>query len=266
MAISFHRDRGALALVLLSALELVSALGSQDSTPPPRGAAAQTNPAPSAAAQNTPAQPAATSNPPAPVPGNDTVPSSPFASGYDQDITRLPHFTVRGRQDDLVGVAKSATQGTVGSEELADRPLLRTGEILETVPGVIITQHAGGGKANQYFTRGFNLDHGTDFAIDLGGMPLNLPTHAHGQGYADMNIVIPELIGRLDFEKGPYYAANGDFSTVGAVHIVFADKLPADILSIEGGTDGYVRAVAATSTPLASGNLVVGLEAYHENG
>ena len=165
-----------------------------------------------------------------------------------------------------MGVAESATQGTVGSEELADRPLLRTGEILETVPGVIITQHAGGGKANQYFTRGFNLDHGTDFSIDLDGMPLNLATHAHGQGYADMNIVIPELIDRIDFEKGPYYAANGDFSTVGAAHLVFADMLPADIFKIEGGTDGYMRALLAESVAVASGNLVAGLEVYHENG
>jgi outer membrane receptor protein involved in Fe transport len=181
-------------------------------------------------------------------------------------VTRLPTFVVEGRQDSLVGVAVSATQGTVGSNELADRPLLRTGEILETVPGVIITQHAGGGKANQYFSRGFNLDHGTDFSIDLDGMPLNLASHAHGQGYADMNVVIPELIDRLDFEKGPYYAANGDFSTVGAAHLVFADTLPADIIKIEAGTDGYIRGLVATSSPLASGNLLVGLEVYHENG
>jgi hypothetical protein len=234
------------------ALILISALGGAQTATNQRSPPADTAPA-----QGAPAPPA-TSGSPAVL--------TPIDLDHDQAVTRMPNFVVEGRQDSLVGVAVSATQGTVGSDELADRPLLRTGEILETVPGVIITQHAGGGKANQYFTRGFNLDHGTDFGIDLGGMPLNLPTHAHGQGYADMNIVIPELIGRLDFEKGPYYAANGDFSTVGAVHIVFADKLPADILSIEGGTDGYVRAVAATSTPLASGNLVVGLEAYHENG
>jgi Carboxypeptidase regulatory-like domain/TonB-dependent Receptor Plug Domain len=94
---------------------------------------------------------------------------------------------VQGRDDDLVGVAESATQGTVGAKEIEDRPILRSGEILETIPGVIITQHAGGGKANQYFLRGFNLDHGTDFAVFLDDMPLNLPSHAHGEGYADMN-------------------------------------------------------------------------------
>jgi len=179
---------------------------------------------------------------------------------------RLPNFIVEGRQDSLIGVADSATQGTIGSDELSDRPLLRTGEILETVPGLIITQHAGGGKANQYFTRGFNLDHGTDFATDLDGMPLNLPTHAHGQGYADLNGVIPELIDRIDFEKGPYYASNGDFSTVGAAHLVYADFLPADTLKIETGTDRYARVLYTGSASVASGNLLEGLEIYHENG
>ena len=165
-----------------------------------------------------------------------------------------------------MGIADSATQGTVGSGELTDRPLLRTGEILESVPGLIITQHAGGGKANQYFTRGFNLDHGTDFATDLDGMPLNLPSHAHGQGYADLNIVIPELISRLDYEKGPYYVANGDFSTVGAAHLVYADALPEGFVKVEGGTDGYARALWAGSTALGTGNLLEGFEVYHENG
>jgi hypothetical protein len=209
--------------------------------------------------------------PPPSLPPSPPLPGAanylpPISSGYDQAVTRLPDFIVEGRLDDLVGVADSATQGTVGSEELADRPLLRTGEILETVPGLIITQHAGGGKANQYFLRGFNLDHGTDFATDLDGMPLNLPSHAHGQGYADLNIVIPELIDRLDFEKGPYYAANGDFSTVGAAHLVYADALPYDVLKVEGGTDGYARVLAAGSGTAGSGNLVEGFEAYHENG
>jgi len=187
-------------------------------------------------------------------------------SSYDEAVTRLPNFIVEGRQDSLVGVATSATQGTIGSDELSERPLLRTGEILETVPGVIITQHAGGGKANQFFTRGFNLDHGTDLAMDLDGMPLNLPTQAHGQGYADLNIVIPELIDRIDFEKGPYYAGNGDFSTVGAAHLVYADTLPEGSVRIEGGTYGFSRALWASSSALGPGYLLEGFEVYHENG
>jgi hypothetical protein len=120
---------------------------------------------------------------------------------------------VHGREDSLVGIAESATQGTVGALEIADRPILRSGEVMETIPGVIITQHAGGGKANQYFLRGFNLDHGTDIAISLDGMPLNLPSHAHGEGYSDMNIVIPELVQRTDFQKGPYYADVGNYGS-----------------------------------------------------
>ena len=126
--------------------------------------------------------------------------------------TQLPTVVVTGRQDSLIGVAASATQGTVGAAEIQERPILRAGEILETVPGVIITQHAGGGKANQYFLRGFNLDHGTDIAVFLDDMPLNLPSHAHGEGYSDMNTVIPELVQRLDYEKGPYYAEVGQLS------------------------------------------------------
>src|SRR3984957_2117538 len=166
-------------------------------------------------------------------------------------------INVQGRQDDLVGNAESATQGTVGATEIQERPILRAGEVLETVPGVIITQHAGGGKANQYFLRGFNLDHGTDFAIVLDGMPLNLPSHAHGQGYADMNIVIPELIDHLDYEKGPYFPANGDFYTVGAAHLAYVDSVPTDFLKLEAGSDGFVRALAAMTAPLASGSLLV---------
>lgn len=200
-------------------------------------------------------------------------PALPPAAPDDQEqsspggaVTELPGVVVEGRGENLIGVADSASQGTVGSTELEERPILRTGELLETIPGVIITQHAGGGKANQYFTRGFNLDHGTDFSVDLDGMPVNLPSHAHGQGYADLNIVIPELIDRIDFEKGPYYAANGDFSTVGAAHMVFFDQLPSDFFKVEGGTDGYSRLVAAGSASAGGGSLLYGLEAYHENG
>jgi outer membrane receptor protein involved in Fe transport len=270
MSFPCSRERAAKAVLLISLLVIVSALRSDISTPSVQdsslpSATAKTTP-PATAPQNPPPQSVSPAGPQVPVVGVDAVPNSPFSSGYGEAVTRLPSFVVEGRQDTLVGVADSATQGTVGSDELANRPLLRSGEILETVPGVIITQHAGGGKANQYFTRGFNLDHGTDFGIDLDGMPLNLPSHAHGQGYADMNIVIPELIDRLDFEKGPYYAANGDFSTAASAHLVFADSLPVDMFKIEAGTDGYVRAVIAASAPLAAGNLLVGIEVYHENG
>jgi hypothetical protein len=175
-------------------------------------------------------------------------------------------INVQGREDDLIGIANSATQGTVGAKEIEDRPILRSGEVLETVPGLIITQHAGGGKANQYFLRGFNLDHGTDFAVFLNGMPLNLPSHAHGEGYADMNIVIPEFVRRLNYEKGPYYGEIGNYSSAGSANIQYFKTLPQSFFQVEGGTYGYGRAVFGVSQKLGSGNLRYGGEAYHDNG
>jgi hypothetical protein len=173
---------------------------------------------------------------------------------------------VQGREDDLIGIADSATQGTVGAAEIQDRPILRSGEVLETVPGLIITQHAGGGKANQYFLRGFNLDHGTDFAIFIDDMPLNLGSHAHGEGYSDMNTVIPEFVRRVKFEKGPYYADVGNYGSAGSVHLQFFKTLPQNFVHIEGGMFGYGRAVFGVSQKWGAGNLLYGGEAYHDNG
>ncbi|MFZ0704463.1 MAG: TonB-dependent receptor, partial [Candidatus Korobacteraceae bacterium] len=173
---------------------------------------------------------------------------------------------VQGREDSLIGIADSATQGTIGAKEIEDRPILRSGEILETIPGMIITQHAGGGKANQYFLRGFNLDHGTDFAVFLDDMPLNLPSHAHGEGYADMNVEIPEFVQRLNFEKGPYYAEVGNYSSAGSANLQSFKTLPQNFLQLEGGMYGYGRAVFGVSQKVGSGTLLYGGEAYHDNG
>ena len=173
---------------------------------------------------------------------------------------------VEGRDDDLIGIADSGTQGTVGATELQDRPILRSGEVLEALPGLIITQHAGGGKANQYFLRGFNLDHGTDFANFIDGMPLNLPSHAHGEGYSDMNIVIPEFVRRVNFEKGPYYADVGNFGAAGSAHMEFFKTLPQNFIKVEGGIYGYGRIVFGVSRKLAAGNLLYGGEVYHDDG
>ena len=175
-------------------------------------------------------------------------------------------INVQGREDELVGIAESGTQGTVGATEIQDRPILRSGEVLETVPGLIITQHAGGGKANQYFLRGFNLDHGTDIAIFLDDMPLNLPSHAHGEGYSDMNTVIPEFVKRVDFEKGPYYANVGNFSSAANAHVEFFKTLPENFFKVEGGTHTYGRAVFGASQKLGSGNLLYGGEEYYYDG
>ena len=178
----------------------------------------------------------------------------------------LSTVVVTGRQNNLIGVAASASQGTVGAKELEERPILRAGEVLEAVPGVIITQHAGGGKANQYFLRGFNLDHGTDFAIYLDDMPLNLPSHAHGEGYSDMNTVIPEFIQRLNYEKGPYYADVGNYGSAGAAHLEYYKALPQDFLTLEGGMYGYERGVFGISQKLGQGTILYGGEVYHDDG
>ena len=173
---------------------------------------------------------------------------------------------VQGREDDLIGIAESGTQGTVGATEIQDRPILRSGEVLETVPGLIITQHAGGGKANQYFLRGFNLDHGTDIAIFIDDMPLNLPSHAHGEGYSDMNTVIPEFVERVNFEKGPYYANVGNFGSAASAHVEFFKTLPQNFFKVEGGMYGYGRTVFGASQKLGSGSLLYGGEEYYDNG
>jgi outer membrane receptor protein involved in Fe transport len=173
---------------------------------------------------------------------------------------------VQGRADDLIGIAVSAGQVTVGAEELKNRPLLRSGEVLEALPGLIITQHAGGGKANQYFMRGFNLDHGTDIAIFLDGMPLNLPSHAHGEGYSDMNTVIPEFVERVDAEKGPYYAEVGDYGSAGNAQVVFYKTLPQNFVQVDGGMYQFARFVFGVSRKFGKGDLLYGGEAYHDGG
>ena len=175
-------------------------------------------------------------------------------------------INVQGRADELIGIASSAGQITVGAEELKNRPLLRSGEILEALPGLIITQHAGGGKANQYFLRGFNLDHGTDFAIFIDGMPLNLPSHAHGEGYSDMNTVIPEFVERVDAAKGPYYAEVGDYGSAGNAQVVIYKTLPQNFVQIDGGMYQFARYVFGVSRRWANGNLLYGGEAYHDGG
>ncbi|HSZ81794.1 MAG TPA: TonB-dependent receptor plug domain-containing protein [Polyangia bacterium] len=178
----------------------------------------------------------------------------------------MPEVLVHGRAETLLGTAISASQGAIGEADLEDLPLLRRGELLEAVPGLVVTQHSGDGKANQYFLRGFNLDHGTDFAFSVDGVPVNLPSHAHGQGYSDLNFVIPELVDSISFEKGPFYPEVGDFSGAGASDIHLVDRLPEGILNVQGGMFGYARALAAASPRLGPGTLLYAVEYNHYDG
>ncbi len=173
---------------------------------------------------------------------------------------------VENPAENLVGIAQSASQGAITAKQLDERPLMRDGEVLETVPGVIVTQHSGEGKANQYFLRGFNLDHGTDFATTVAGMPVNLPTHAHGQGYSDLNFLIPELVTGVQFSKGPYYADQGDFATAGSSNINYANVLEKSIAHVEAGGQGYARAVFAASPQVGRGHVVAAVEVAHNDG
>jgi hypothetical protein len=178
----------------------------------------------------------------------------------------LPEIEVLGRQDSLVGVAESASQGTVGADEIDSRPLYRPAEVLETVPGMIVTQHSGVGKANQYFLRGFNLDHGTDFATRVNGMPVNLPTNGHGQGYTDLSFTIPELIKTVNYKKGVYYADEGDFSSAGAADLEYFEVLPRGLAQVEAGMYDYYRTLIADSTRVGNGRLLYAGEFVYQNG
>ncbi|MEX2353549.1 MAG: TonB-dependent receptor plug domain-containing protein, partial [Gammaproteobacteria bacterium] len=154
----------------------------------------------------------------------------------------------------------SATEAVVLTEQIEHRPVSRPAELLEFTPGLIATQHSGEGKANQYFLRGFNLDHGTDFAISVDGMPVNMRTHAHGQGYLDINFLIPELVESLSYRKGPYYAQVGDFSAAGSADFHYRETFDQSMLKLEVGEDDYYRGLAAGSTGLGNGDLLIGLD------
>lgn len=201
--------------------------------------------------------------------------ASPVAA---QDMPQAPAFPlptdaqqpddiiVYGRAIAQIGIAASGSQGTVGYKDFENKPLSRVGELVENVPGVIATQHSGTGKANQYFLRGFNLDHGTDFAGFVDGVPINMRTHGHGQGYLDLNFLIPELVQRIDYRKGPYFADVGDFSAAGTVKFTTADHLAQPIAQVTVGSYGYYRALAAGSTSVAGGDLLLGLDGTVSDG
>ena len=162
---------------------------------------------------------------------------------------------------DRLGKADTSSEGTITRQELDLRPAYRVGQLLETIPGLTVTAHSGEGKANQYLLRGFNLDHGTDLATYVDGMPVNQRTHAHGQGYTDLNFLIPEVAGGVDFSKGPYFASEGDFASVGADHLRLLDRLRPTV-TISGGTVGDYRAFAGGSAPMGAEDSLLAAGEY----
>ena len=168
--------------------------------------------------------------------------------------------------ENLVGIASAASVGAITAAQLQARPILRPGEVLETVPGLVISQHSGEGKANQYYLRGFNLDHGTDFATTVAGIPLNMPSGAHASGYSDSNMIIPELVSGIQFRKGPYFADDGDFSAAGSANVSYMNLLEQPLASISTGGQGWSRFFGAASPHLGDGNLLVGVEVGRNDG
>ncbi|HSG21972.1 MAG TPA: TonB-dependent receptor plug domain-containing protein, partial [Azonexus sp.] len=191
-----------------------------------------------------------------------TNPGNADAAG----IPTLQEVTVSSAAQDLSGVADSATEGTVTAKQLANRPLLRPAEVLEAVPGMVVTQHSGDGKANQYFLRGFNLDHGSDFATHLMGMPANMVSHAHGQGYMDLNFLIPELVGNIKYRKGVYAAEDGDFAVTGSARIDYLRRLDKSFVELGFGQNNYRRVLAAGDHKHNGINLLGAIEVTANDG
>jgi len=187
------------------------------------------------------------------------APTQAQEANTDPKTETLEEIVIEGKAEDLLGKTDAASKGHATQTDFLARPMLRRGEIIEAIPGMIATQHAGGGKANQYFLRGFNLDHGTDFAMSLEGMPLNMRTHAHGQGYTDLNPLIPEMIESLDYAKGTYTAADGDLSTAGSANFLLWDVVPRNLVKVEFGEYNYYRALVAGTLDLPS-NLEQGVQ------
>ena len=189
----------------------------------------------------------------------------PAAPSLAQTSNMIETVTVTAERRQLMGAALTSSQGVVVNDELALTPAYRAGQMLETVPGLVVTAHSGEGKANEYLLRGFSLDHGTDLALSVDGMPINERTHAHGQGYTDLNFMIPELATDIQYTKGPYFAAKGDFASVGSVDISYLNHIGNQV-DVSAGTFGFERLFTAGSRDLAGGVLLGALELQHYDG
>jgi TonB-dependent Receptor Plug Domain len=181
-------------------------------------------------------------------------------------VRKLDEVVVVGKAENLLGNTTSASIGYTSREEILSRPTLRRGEIMESIPGMVVTQHAGEGKANQYFVRGYNLDHGTDFGSFIDGMQINNRTHAHGQGYTDVNFIMPELLKNLGYTKGPFFAKYGDLSTAGTADFQLVDRLERNFVTTSIGENNYYRAAFGQSLDLGQGALTLGGEVSYYDG
>ena len=192
--------------------------------------------------------------------------SSAMASASTANDDESDTIVVYGRGLSLIGQAEAASEGVVGYADFEDRPLSRAGELVEVIPGVVATQHSGEGKANQYFLRGFNLDHGTDFSVSVDNVPVNFRTHGHGQGYLDLNFIIPELVERVDFRKGPYRPDSGDFSVAGSARFRTYNQLEDSFAQVSAGEFGFLRGVVAGNVEALGGGILLAVEGQTYDG
>ena len=203
----------------------------------------------------------------APALSQTTPPSPPNVEAAERSTPgQSATIIVTGSRISQLGIADSANAGVVTGKQLAARTVYRPGELLEVTPGLIVSQHSGEGKANQFYLRGFNLDHGTDLRTTIDGMLVNQRSHSHGQGWSDVNWLIPELAGTLDYRKGPYSAEDGDFAAAGSVSVHYVDTLPKRLVSLGVGENGYRRGLVAGSSAAVGGNLLYALELFHNDG
>ena len=189
-----------------------------------------------------------------------------LAESVEHDQDKVEEIIVWGRASEQKGLVGSASEGLISDSDFSTRVFHRVGEMVEMVPGMVATQHSGAGKANQYFLRGMNLDHGTDFSAFFEGMPVNFRAHAHGQGYLDLNFLIPELVRTVQYNKGPYRVDRGDFSTAGSAAFSLYDRLEENFAEVTVGDYGYRRGLVGASTRLGSGDLLGAYELTRNDG
>jgi hypothetical protein len=188
------------------------------------------------------------------------------AQAHEEEDEVIDELIAYGRSLESIGKSLSASEGLVGYDDIRLTPALRVGELVEAVPGMVATQHSGTGKANQYFMRGFNLDHGTDFSATVDGVPVNMRTHGHGQGYLDLNFIIPEMVATSAYRKGPYHARVGDFSSAGSVDFSYYERLSESLAAITVGQNQYIQGFAAASLDFPHGVLTGALDATRYDG
>lgn len=194
----------------------------------------------------------------------DTPPPEPAAEVAplrDDDNVPMEEVVVTAPRPITAASALTAT-----AQDVAERPLNRAGDVAEIMPGLFAVQHAGGGKANQFFVRGFDADHGTDVALAIDGIPVNMVSHAHGQGYADLHYLIPETVSSVDVRKGPYEVFDGDLATAGAIDMHLVDEFKESSLSATYGSFNTWRGLALLGANPGTSHAVAAVEVYGTDG